>query len=39
VHDLLGYAADIETPRRQAEEHYEQARKLLTQLREAIQQA
>lgn len=39
VHDLLGYAADIQTPRRQAEEHYEQARKLLTQLREAIQQA
>jgi hypothetical protein len=39
VHDLLGNAADIETPRRQAEEDYQKAQKLLTELREAIQRA
>ena len=39
VHDLLGNAADIETPRREAEEDYQKARELLAELREAIQRA
>lgn len=39
VYDLLGHAADIETPRRRAEADYQRARELLADLREAIQRA
>jgi len=39
VHGLLGHAADIERSRRRAEEDYQKARKLLTELCEAIQRA